>query len=102
MKFDIENIAFYYMIEICEGSDIPDIGEFVSHKDNCNVVLGWIPVEELTDVTIYCFLPFTVFSSLASVSINRSASGCSQIPRFISSARSNIVRRVSATSSSRD
>lgn len=47
------NIAFYYRIELCEGSDIPDTGEFVSHKDNCNVVLGWMPVEELRDVTIY-------------------------------------------------
>ena len=47
------SIAFYYLIKICAGSDIPDIGEFVSHKDNCNVVLGWMPVEKLTDVTIY-------------------------------------------------
>lgn len=24
-----------------------DGSEFVSHKDNCNVVLGWIPIEKL-------------------------------------------------------
>ena len=22
-------------------------------KDNCNVVLGWIPIEKMADVTIY-------------------------------------------------
>ena len=25
----------------------------MSHKDNCNVVLGWMPIEKLPDVTIY-------------------------------------------------
>lgn len=30
-----------------------DTGEFVSHKDNCNVVLGWMPVDKLAGLTIY-------------------------------------------------
>ena len=47
------NIAFYYLIELADSSDIPDVGEFVSHKDNCNVVLGWMPIEQLADLTIY-------------------------------------------------
>ena len=47
------NIAFYYLIELCEGFDIPDVGEFVSHKDNCNVVIGWMPIEQIKDVIIY-------------------------------------------------
>ena len=47
------NIAFYYLIELADGSDIPDTGEFVSHKDNCNVVLGWMSIEQLADFTIY-------------------------------------------------
>ena len=47
------NIAFYYLIELCEGSVIPDNDEFVSHKDNCNVVLGWMPIDEIQDVIIY-------------------------------------------------
>lgn len=47
------SIAFYYLIELAEDTDILDIGEFVSHKDNCHVVLGWMPVEELADLTIY-------------------------------------------------
>jgi len=47
------NIAFYYLVEVCEGYDIPDIGEFVSQKDNCDVVIGWISIEQLQDVIIY-------------------------------------------------
>lgn len=47
------NIAFYYLINLCEDLDIPDDGEFVSQKDNCNVVIGWMPIERLQEVTIY-------------------------------------------------
>lgn len=47
------NLAYYYLIELCEGSDIPNVGEFVSHKDNCNVVIGWMPIDKLEDVIIY-------------------------------------------------
>ena len=46
-------IAFYYMLGLASDIDIPDTGEFVSQKDNCNVVLGWIPIKELTNITIY-------------------------------------------------
>ena len=47
------NFAFYYLIELDDDSEIPDNGEFVSHKDNCNVVIGWMPIEEIQNVTIY-------------------------------------------------
>ena len=47
------NIAFYYLIELCKDLDIPDDGEFVSHKDNCNVVIGWMPIKKLQEITIY-------------------------------------------------
>lgn len=47
------NIAFYYLVSLCEPLDIPAEGEFVSHKDNCNVVIGWMPIEKLQDITIY-------------------------------------------------
>ncbi len=29
------------------------MGEFVSHKDNCHVVIGWMPIDKLNDVKIY-------------------------------------------------
>ena len=32
---------------------VGDNGDFVSQKDNCNVVIGWMPIEELQNVTIY-------------------------------------------------
>ena len=38
----------YYLVELC-----PDNGDFVSQKDNCNVVIGWMPIEELQNVIIY-------------------------------------------------
>ena len=47
------NIAFYYEIELCEGYEIPDHGEFVSQKDNCDVVIGWMPLEKLSEIVIY-------------------------------------------------
>ena len=47
------NIAFYYLIELCDGLEIPENGEFVSQKDNCDVVIGWMPIEEIQKITIY-------------------------------------------------
>ena len=47
------NIAFYYLTEECDGFEIPDNGEFVSHKDNCNVVIGWMDIDKIKDVVIY-------------------------------------------------
>lgn len=46
------NIAFYYLIELDENSEIPD-EEFISQKDNCNVLIGWMPIDEIQNVTIY-------------------------------------------------
>lgn len=43
------NIAFYYLIQLADESDIPDTGEFESNKDNCNVVLGWMPIKKLAN-----------------------------------------------------
>ncbi len=43
------NIAFYFSVE----GEIPDTGEFVSHKDNSDVVIGWMDIEKLKDITIY-------------------------------------------------
>ncbi len=47
------NIAFYYLIELCGELAIPENGEFVYQKENCDVVLGWIPVEKLQEITVY-------------------------------------------------
>lgn len=47
------NIAFYYEVEVCDGYDIPDNGEFVPQKDNGDVLIGWMPIEKLKDIIIY-------------------------------------------------
>lgn len=47
------NISFYYLIEVYNGFEIPDTGEFVSQKDNYDVVIGWMPIEQIQNVTIY-------------------------------------------------
>lgn len=47
------NIAFYFLIEECEGFEIPDNGKFTSHKDNCDVVIGWVDIGEINKMTIY-------------------------------------------------
>lgn len=49
----VHNFSFYYLIELQDGSDILDTGEFTSHKDNDNVVIGWMPIEEIQNVVIY-------------------------------------------------
>lgn len=46
------SIAFYYQIELCEGSEI-SIDDFISHKDNCNVVLTWMPIDEMKNHILY-------------------------------------------------
>ena len=58
----IHNLAYYYLIELCDEFDIPADDTFVFHKDNCNVVIGWMPLEKLSDVTIYpTFLKKKIF-----------------------------------------
>ncbi|MCH5353470.1 MAG: NUDIX hydrolase [Acutalibacter sp.] len=47
------NISFYYLVELCKTETVPVIGEFVPHKDNDDVLIGWMSVENLKDITIY-------------------------------------------------
>lgn len=46
-------IAFYYLINLCNDTDIPDNGEFIPKKDNYNVVLGWIHLDEFKSLIVY-------------------------------------------------
>ncbi len=46
------NIAFYYLIELCDNFEIP-YEEFIPQKDNCNVLIGWMPIDEIQNITIY-------------------------------------------------
>ena len=49
----MHNISFYYQIELGDSNDIPDTECFVPHKDNTGVVLGWMPIEKLANLTLY-------------------------------------------------
>ena len=45
-------IAFYYLISLKNESDIPD-SYFESHKDNSDVLLEWVEIDELKNLTVY-------------------------------------------------
>ncbi len=56
-------ITFYYLVNLCENSSIPNLGEFFPQKDNCNVVLGWISLDKLKNLTVYpSFLKEKIFN----------------------------------------
>lgn len=46
-------IVFYYLVEECEGSEACAWNSTVPHKDNQNVVLEWMRVEDIEKATIY-------------------------------------------------
>jgi len=49
---DASTIAFYYLIELANNADIPgDYSE--AHKDNSDVVLEWVLIEDLKKLTVY-------------------------------------------------
>lgn len=48
----VHNISFYYLIGLENETDIPDTGEFVPHRDNERVEIGWMPLTVLSGVTI--------------------------------------------------
>ena len=47
------NIAFYYLVELCENQDIPDNGEFFPQKDNDKIVVGWLPFDKLQNTVVF-------------------------------------------------
>ena len=48
---DAHTISFYYLVELCNGSAIPE--GFTPQGDNGNVVFGWIPAGDLEKIRIY-------------------------------------------------
>ena len=59
-------IAFYYLISLKNEADIPD-SYFESHKDNCNILLEWVTVDSLKNLTIY---PTFVKKKIVNISEN--------------------------------
>lgn len=59
---DAHNIAFYYLVEPRENAALPMWDGFVPHRDNDNVLIGWMPIKEMQNATIYpAFLKEEVF-----------------------------------------
>lgn len=50
---DAHTVIFYYIVELKNDNDIPDSDEFTSQKDNCDVLLGWVPLTQLKSLTAY-------------------------------------------------
>lgn len=46
-------ICFYYLVESCGDRLLPDDDVFLPHRDNPEVVYGWIPVEQIADIVVY-------------------------------------------------
>ncbi len=49
----VHSIAFYFLIEERDGSEIPDLGVFLPHRDNHNVEIGWLDIDKIQDALIY-------------------------------------------------
>lgn len=47
------SISFYFLVEECPGSELPDTGEFVANRDNVNVEMGWMDIAQLQGITVY-------------------------------------------------
>lgn len=59
---DAHHVAFYYLVELRGNSAVPMWGGFVPHRDNDKVLIGWMPIAELQNVTIYpVFLKEEIF-----------------------------------------
>ena len=49
----VHHLCFYYLAEAPLYFDIPRSGEFISHRDNDDVVIGWLNTEKIEKITIY-------------------------------------------------
>ncbi len=50
---DAHTISFYYLISLKDISTIPDNDEFFAQKDNSNIMLKWVSLDEFNKLTIY-------------------------------------------------
>lgn len=46
-------IVFYYLIDFCNATDIADNGKFMSQKDNCDIILEWVPLDNIKNIILY-------------------------------------------------
>ena len=57
------NISFYYLIEDGSGLELPEREGFLQHRDNKEIEYGWLPIDQLQNITIYPeFIKHEIFS----------------------------------------
>ena len=49
----MHNLSFYFLIAVNDPDSLPDTRNFHAHQDNPNVLIGWLPITELQNITIY-------------------------------------------------
>ena len=49
----MHTLSFYYLAALKTESVIPDDGQFHPCKDNPKVQIGWVPFEQLDELTVY-------------------------------------------------
>ena len=49
----VHQITFYFLVQEQEGFAIPNNGAFLPHKDNKNVVIGWLSVDKVRNTVVY-------------------------------------------------
>lgn len=47
------NLSFYYLVHPEDDAHLPNTDIFVPHRDNAYVEVGWLPIDELSNITIY-------------------------------------------------
>ncbi len=46
-------LAFYFLIEEQESSEIFVTDKFAGHRDNSNVLIGWTDIEKINEIKVY-------------------------------------------------
>ena len=49
----VHQIAFYYLIDVIGGDALPRSTEMMPQCDHDDVLIGWMPLEELPNIVIY-------------------------------------------------
>lgn len=49
----MHNLSFYFLIEVPNPAAVPDDGVLHTHRDNSRILLEWVPVEKVAELTVY-------------------------------------------------
>ncbi len=46
-------LSFYYLVDLCDDCAFADDGCFRPQRDNPRIETGWVPIDELKNLTVY-------------------------------------------------